>query len=133
MVQTEYKQGVHLIREDVVTEKLVIGPDAELTAPEGKYLTLTVNGCGRPLLPGSYLGDVRITVSELKYEEEYPSMPRRGKRIPMKAALVVEDGQVVPQKGVLSVIQGGTVTGRSANDIFISSSEENFAGRLLSA
>ena len=33
--------------------ELTIKPGAELIAPEGKFLTLTVDGCGRPIKPGT--------------------------------------------------------------------------------
>ena len=46
-----FTPGEHLVAETIKTEFLTIEAGALLKAPEGKYLALTVNGCGRGLLP----------------------------------------------------------------------------------
>lgn len=49
------------------TEKfasLTIAPEAVLAAPAGKCLTLTVDGINRQIEPGTYTGDVVLTVSD---------------------------------------------------------------------
>ena len=80
MNQLIYAPGEHLIAENQNAEFLTIQPGAAFKAPEGKYLCLTVNGCVHPAMPGSYHGDVAITVAEPVIESVYPSVRRKRDR-----------------------------------------------------
>ena len=43
-------------------EKLVIGEGAKVVAPENQRVILTVDGVQRDLDPGTYTGDVKLSV-----------------------------------------------------------------------
>src|SRR5579871_3861420 len=43
---------------------LAIPAGGTLSAPAGKYLTLTVNGIDTDIVPGTYTGDVVLTVTD---------------------------------------------------------------------
>ncbi len=130
MNQIVFASGEHLIAENLKTEFLTIAAGAELKAPEGKYLALTVNGCVHPIAAGSYHGDVEITVAEPVTEETYPSV-RRKSPIPLEAAISVKDGKLVPAQGVVAAVQHGTVTDTEADDIFIATDAPDFAGIVV--
>ncbi len=125
-----FSKGVHLIDKPLSAACLVIEPGAELTAPDGKYLTLSVDGRGRAIKPGTYNGEVSISVTEFKTEEVYSSV-RRKNPIPMKTAVSVTNGAVEPEKSAESVICGGRITDESAEDFFVGTNEEDFAGVVV--
>ena len=50
------------VSETTCLAGLTIGPDGALAAPEGKSLTLTVDGAPVAVTAGSYAGDIAITV-----------------------------------------------------------------------
>ena len=55
--------GVQLVEETTTLSKLTLKEGAKLTAPEGKYVQLTVDGVGRQQAPGTYQGEVVLTVA----------------------------------------------------------------------
>lgn len=102
---------------------LTIAPGAKLSAPEGKSLTLTVDGVERNLAPGTYTGAVVLTVT--------PQMPFRFMDLPpemFRAAVVIDDDHYVADKSVAAAVLGGKVGDTSANDLVIRSEGENFNG-----
>lgn len=52
--ETTFYQSTWLITETVRYTKLHICERAVLKSPEGTFLTLTVNGVGRDIKPGTY-------------------------------------------------------------------------------
>ena len=130
MNQLIYAPGEHLIAENQNAEFLTIQPGAQLKAPEGKYLCLTVNGCVHPAMPGSYHGAVVITVAEPVVEAVYPSV-RRKSEIPLEAAVSIKDGKLVEAQGVPAAVQQGTVTDTKADDVFIAADAPDFAGIVV--
>lgn len=130
MIEKIFHSGRHRIAESFTCEHLVIGPDAELTAPEGKYLVLTVDGSSLAVLPGEYQGDIAVSVASYYVEEVYPSV-NRGKPIDLETAVCVVDGEVRQDKSVPAAVHGGIVTGRSADDIYLAADRENFAGIIV--
>lgn len=49
-------QSTWLVEDTIAVSELELCPRAVLKAPEGKFLTLTVNGVGRQIKPGTYKG-----------------------------------------------------------------------------
>ena len=89
------------------TEKfafLTIAPEAVLAAPAGKCLTLTVDGVNRQIEPGTYTGDVVLTVSDA-VQVDYEN---HGKvdHFEMANAVVISDGKYVPEKSVSAAADG---------------------------
>lgn len=125
-----FERGSHIISAPIACGRLVIEQGAELAAPQGKYLTLSVNGVGKPLVPGTYNGQVVISVTEELVEGTYPSVRRRNP-IPLKTAIAVKDGKLLEGQSASALVHGGTVTDTSADDVFIATSEEDFAGIVV--
>ncbi len=129
MKKTVYTAGESLLTSTIKTEYLVIEEGA-CKGAQGKFLSLTVNGCGHPLQAGTYHGDVCLSVADEVIEETYPSVRRRNP-IPLKAAISIQDGKLNPAQGVPAIVQHGTVTDTLAEDIFIATDEPNFAGIVV--
>ncbi len=115
-----------IISESCRFESLTIEPGVSVTAPEGKYITLTVNGVGHTIEPGTYEGDVAITLCDnftrmtLRFGEETISN--------FHAGAIINDGKIVTESSVPAIIRGGKVTDTGAKDISIDSREWDFNG-----
>lgn len=110
------------VRETTRLKKLVIAEGAVITAPDGRSLTLTVDGVETPIEPGTYKGDVVLTVTDdfvIEFKE---------KAYKIRAAVAVEDGRYVPEKSVAAAVTRGEVTDSVAKDVRITSVGDNFNG-----
>ena len=100
---------------------LVIREQARLSAPEGKQLTMTLNGENVPIVPGTYEGDIVLTITDdIPIHAVCDAV--------FRSALYVEDGKIVPEKSVLAAVVGGTVEDGGAKDIALTSSDDDFNG-----
>ncbi|WP_252131608.1 hypothetical protein [Clostridium caldaquaticum] len=107
---------------------LTIGEGATITAPEGYSITMTVDGIGKTIKPGTFKGDVVLSVTkynEVKYVKE--NMGVNLTHI-FRQALFVDSTGIVENKSVTASVVGGNVTNTDAKDIKITSEEENFNG-----
>ncbi|MFI0739167.1 hypothetical protein ACH4PU_13910 [Streptomyces sp. NPDC021100] len=97
--------------------RLTVEPDGVLAAPEGKDLTLTVDGIETGtvltaddrlrIAPGTYRGDVAVTVTERH------TVRHHGLTFPFRQALYVDAAGPDPARSVSAARRGGR-TGRSA-------------------
>ncbi len=136
MGKRDFKQRVFHAGETFVADTedfgiLIIEPGAKLLAPAGKYLTLTVNGVVKPLVPGEYRGDVILSVTEYYVQKMYPSGARY-EDTPMEAALVVQEGKVLEAQSASAAIIGGKVTGKVAQGIYVGAEKGVFGGVIVS-
>ena len=142
---------VEAITPWVVTEtthlyELTIKEGAKVIAPEGKFLTLTVNGCGRPIKPGYYKGDVVVAVTEpyqmpahgLKLNFADMMSHIRGEELDLDAiktpviqAAVISGNKVVEKNTNPAIIQGGKVDDNETDGVYIASTEEDFCGIIV--
>jgi len=96
------------------------------SAPDGKLLTLTVDGVELPLAPGHYTGDVVLTVTD-DIPVQYHKLPTHH----FRAALYVDGGQPVAAKSVTAAIERGKVGAGEADDVRIVSQGPRFNGILV--
>ena len=121
---TIYKNDV--IPNDLHISSLDIRPGGSISAPEGKYLLLTVNGVNVPAVPGFYEGDVQISIRDnftresLRFGEKTVS--------DFRAGAIVSDGKIVQNSSVTSMFQGGEVTDTAAKDFRLESREWDVNG-----
>jgi hypothetical protein len=100
---------------------LKLADGATITAPAGKQVTMTYNGDNVPILPGTYEGDIVLTVTEdIAVHAVCDAI--------FRAALYVDGSHVVPEKSVLSAVVGGETDDTQADGITIRSREDNFNG-----
>lgn len=120
------ERGVWTVPETTALTALTIAPGAAICAPEGKYVTLTVDGVTRTIAPGVYEGDVRLSVCDNFTRVAY----RFGEKTvsDYHAAVIVDDGHLVPGSSVAAAAMGGAVDDRHADGVRIDSREWDFNG-----
>ena len=92
-------QCTWLVEETTEFSELTICEGASVIAPEGKYLTLTVNGIGKEMKPGTYKGDVILSVTDNYLMSPHGLMRANQISRNFHTAICVENGKVV-QAGV---------------------------------
>jgi len=124
-------QCTWLVEKTVRLRELVISKTARLVAPEGKFLTLIVNGVGRQIKPGTYKGDVILHVSEGYLMSPHGLMRMHQISRYFQTAICIEDGRVIQSKCIPPVIYGGEVTDSKTEGVYIASDAESFNGILV--
>ena len=122
-------QSTWLVEETFSCNELIIRPRAVLTAPEGKFLTLTVNGVGQEILPGTYKGDVVLSVTEAYHMRPGGLMRPNNISRDFHSALVVENGKVT--KSVPAILQGGEIADGRMVGVYMASREASFNGVVI--
>lgn len=115
-----------LIPETIALTQLTIGEGAELTAPEGKLLTLTVDGVHRDIAPGDYTGNVVLSVTDaidFAYENH-----GQMEWFHMNAAASVRDGKYIAAESVAAAQIQGEVGDGTAKGLVIHSEGDYFGG-----
>jgi hypothetical protein len=114
-------EGTWVVEETKHLEGLTLGTDARIQPPEGKQLTMTVDGIQKDIKPGQYQGDIVLTVSDVLI------VPYREMNHPFSAALLIEDGKV-SDKSVQAAIQNGTYQDGLAENLKIETQGDLFNG-----
>lgn len=120
-----------LIEQTTELGELIIEEGASIIAPEGNFVNLTVNGIGRQIKPGAYKGNVVLTVARNYHMPPHGLMRIPGRSYEFRDAIVVENGRLVPEKGVPDIVCGGEVSDKYTDGISIASEEESFNGILV--
>jgi hypothetical protein len=109
--------------------ELSVGKGTSITVPEGHTLTMTVDGTETPVNPGSYKGNIVLTVAEdiVVNKESFGTKTKYS----FRTAIFVEDGAVVEKKSVKAAAVGGKITNASAKDVAITSAGDNFNGFFI--
>jgi len=109
-------------------DKLTIAEGAEIKAPEGMNLTLTIDGVESPIVAGTYEGDIVLTPTE-----DIPSSVTGMATMTYhyRTAVYIENGEYIPEKSVAAAVVGGTVTEAAATDVSITSVNDNFNGIIV--
>ena len=117
------------VTEITKLKSLTIADGAVLKGPEGKNLTMTVNGVETPIEPKTYKGDIVLTPTE-----DIPVSVTGMASITYhyRTAVYIKDGKYVPEKSVASAVVGGTVSDTEAKDVSITSIGEKFNGIIVS-
>ena len=132
-----------MVRETTRLYELEIKEGAQVIPPEGKFLTLTVNGCGRPIAPGRYVGEVVMSVTEpysmaphgLKLN--FAEMKAHGApigpehNVPLKQAAVISSGTVKREQCVSAMLQDGRVGDTETDGVYLASTEDDFCGIIV--
>jgi len=124
------EKGVWVVRESGGLRSLTIAEGASLAAPEGKSLTMTVEGVGTPIKPGTYKGNIFLTVAD-KLTMLPVGLMATGKPKEYRAAIFVKDGKYMQEKSVPAIVQNGKVSDSAAVGVSIMSSEESFNGIIV--
>jgi len=106
-------------------KRLNIAEGAAILAPEGKSVTMTVDGVETPIAAGSYKGKITLTVTDDVLVD------KNNKTYKFRTAIYVSDGKYVPEKSVAAAVSAGIVSDTSANDVKITSIGDNFNGIVV--
>ncbi len=110
-------------------KKLTIVEGAVVKAPEGKDLTMTVDGVETPIKAGSYKGQIVLTPTD---EILVSVTGMATQTYHYRTAVYIKDGKYVPEKSVAAAVVGGSVTDTEAKDISLTSVGDNFNGIIVS-
>lgn len=116
--------GVWLVEETTRLRELKIRDGAALKAPEGKCLTLSLDGVETDPTPGTYCGDVVITISD-PIPVDFASFGPGTSHI-FRAGIYMDGGKYVPEKSVSAVVRGGSVSDNVIRDVTVTSHGESF-------
>ncbi|MGI5970279.1 MAG: right-handed parallel beta-helix repeat-containing protein [Oscillospiraceae bacterium] len=124
-------QSKWLIKKTVAFRELVICEHAVVLAPEGKSVTLIVNGIVKDIKPGVYMGKIVLFISDSYITKPAGLMFYNNISCRLSAAVCVEDGKLSENKCVREAVWGGSVTEKKAEGIYIGASAEAFNGILV--
>ena len=124
-------QCTWLVDEDVCYDELTITKTARIIAPEGKFIALTVDGMGRELKPGHYVGDVRLSLSDGYLMQPHGLMSANQISRYFHTAVTVEDGKLAESKCVPALLNGGSVSDTRMEGVYLASTEESLNGVVV--
>lgn len=131
MLQSKTVTGTCLVEETTHLYDLTIAPEGKVTAPEGKFIAMTVDGIGCDPKPGRYHGDIILTVADTYHMAPHALMRLNNISREFMDAVVIDSGKVVRSQCVPALIQSGTVTGEKAENVYLASTAESFNGILV--
>lgn len=118
-----------LVERTVHYSQLTICPMAKLTAPEGKYVSLIVDGIGHDIVPGTYRGDVVLAVSDHYHMAPHALMRQNDISIEMEPAVVVSNRGADVR--VPELLTGGTVTDTGAEGFYMGTAAQSYNGIIV--
>ena len=110
--------------------ELTIGDGATVVAPEGRSLTMTVDGVETPVKAGTYKGKVVLTPAQ-EIAIPFNSMDHK-ETYKHRTAIFVDKNVYVAEKSVPAAVTSGKVTNTSAKNVKITSVGDRFAGIMVS-
>ena len=131
MVKELIVTGRILIEETTQLSGLIIEEGGSLTAPEGKFVQLSVDGIGKEIRPGKYYGDVVLSIADLYVMPPHGLVKMANIYEDFRNVIVIKDNEVAENYSVPALIRKGTVTGRCADGIEILSEEKEYNGILV--
>jgi len=119
-----------------VTEKTEVGAltikdGAEVNAPDGYLLTMTVNGVETAIKSGTYNGKIVLTPTKKISKSLYGGKNSGGENVNYRTGLFVDGGKIVEESSVTSALVGGVYDAKSASGITITSNNELFDGIII--
>ena len=114
---------VWMLEETTTLDKLIIHEGAQIHTPDGKFVAMTINGSGAPIAPGTYYGDIVLTVADTCHMPPHGLMKMMNRSEEFRCALVINNNEIVKEQSVNELIKGGLVNDHFADGITIQSSE----------
>jgi hypothetical protein len=109
--------------------ELTIADGATVVAPEGRSLSMTVNGVETPVKAGTYKGKIVLTPAK-DILVPYEGMGTK-QNYKYRAAIFVENGTYLPEQSVTPAVTGGKVTNTMAEGVKIASVGPLFNGIMV--
>ncbi len=102
-----------------------------IRAPEGKQLTMTVDGVGTDIVPGYYKGDIRIMVTDIYDMTPHGLRSMAQIHTPMNPALVVRDGEIDAEKSATILLQDGEYDGAKMTGTYMATTKGEQNGVIV--
>lgn len=102
-----------------------------IAAPEGKQLTMTVDGVGTEIVPGYYKGDIRIMLTDLYDMTPHGLRTMAQIHTPMNPALVIRDNAVDEAKSATILLQDGTFDGEKLSGTYMATTKGEQNGVIV--
>ena len=122
---------IWMLEKTTTLDQLIIHEGAQIHTPDGKFVAMTINGSGTPITPGTYYGDIVLTVADTCHMPPHGLMKMMNRSEEFRCALVINNNEIVKEQSVNELIKGGLVTDRFADSVTIQSSEPSFNGILI--
>ncbi len=122
--------GTFLLEENLSCDELIIEEGAEISAPEGKFPALFVNGAGKEVKPGRYQGEVALLLGDIYQLAPHGLFMALQRWEPLKAALLIRDNQV--ESKLDQAFTAGKADGEKAENLSIESEDGDFGGIIVS-
>ncbi len=113
-----------VIAETTSVFGLKLMPGAALLPPEGKLLTMTVNGVQVNPVAGTYEGDIVLTITD-------PIHVGTMAQSDLRAAVCIENGAMVPEKSVTAAAPSVSVIGHTITGLKVTSLGDCFSALYL--
>src|SRR5208283_3499220 len=94
------------VTETTTLTELTIGEGATITAPQGRTLTMTVDGVEMPVKSGTYKGNIVLTLAE-SIVKAYDGMGTKA-NFDFRTAVYINNGAYIPGQSVAAAQIGGT-------------------------
>ncbi len=121
--------GKRRIEENEKYDELIIEEGAELLAPEGKFISLIVNGVSREWKAGCYRGNIELALGSLYQLAPHGLFMALQRWEPLKSALLIRDNQV--ESRLDAALTEGKADGDKAEGLSIESEEGDFGGIIV--
>src|SRR5580692_9403752 len=110
---------------------LTIAQGAQVVAPEGKSLTLSVDGTETPIAPGTFSGKVVLSITD-QFPVKFEGMGASVVHL-FRQALYLDDKGVVDSKSVVATAGNYSYQSGVLSGVVIKSVGENFNGIVATA
>ena len=131
MIKTVSAGETWVVEETTKLNVLTIEEGGTIAAPEGKVFAISVDGRGFEALPGTYYGNVVVSVVDPYMLPPSCIFRDTNRWTPLRAALVVRDNKIVAEESMTAHIVSGEVTEKSAKGFAITTIDPHFNGMII--
>ena len=129
--KTVESNGTWLVERDAECYEFTLKEGGRVLAPEGKQVTMTVNGIGKEIAPCHYLGVIRFQVTDAYTMGPHGLRRMANMDTPMNPALVIRDNEVAAEVSATTLLHGGSFDGKSASGLYIATSKGEQNGIII--
>lgn len=119
------------VKQDLALYVLHFKEGGAITAPEGKQLTMTINGVGAEIVPGYYKGDIRLMLTDIYDMTPHGLRSMAQIHTPMNPALVIRDNAVDRARSATILLHDGSYDGRRMAGTYMATTKGEQNGVII--
>ncbi len=119
------------VKKDLELYVLNYKEGGAITAPEGKQVTMTVNGVGTEIVPGYYKGDIRLQLTDIYDMTPHGLRSMAQIHTPMNPALVIRDNEVDTARSATILLQDGSYDGSRMTGTYMATTKGEQNGVII--